>query len=514
MFRLEAAALFLVMSVAMGELIGPTPLGTELYGLNSGHNSEGDDMASDWVHVVTAIQNYVLGVNQIEPFRAFYWLRSLESAALTLYFPSGLHTVVFAPGMSLRLPRTISLVFDPGAVLRLRQVKPNGEPPVPLRAADVLLTIEGHVDAGLHQIFDLFDSSGLSLGAPAQVHGQMLGPWGNEELYPQWWGAQSDPDNLAWNLPESGNPPLKMAGDRVGHVESVDSLALQLCLNASRSGQTVCFAGDFHLANIQLGREPGETSAELIEGRAPGDNLLLEGYGGALRAPALREFPPRPVAAGPVRLAGSSRVLSIEQQVVLITNRLQAMYDGHLRGSGIVAGAGGKSESYRFHAGGDTVAFGGSWPGQQGAGFIAAFASGPTYLRELNMTSASEALGALVTKFNAHLSAVSQSGVHAHQGTGPLTRMAVVPTGESRPAVLSELVYDAVDVFVAHVCDGQAHAALDRADGVSWLPNPDPASALMRRIGRTESMLTSGNWTGLTNGVPSANVHERGVGRV
>jgi len=196
-----------------------------------------------------------------------------------VFFPSGLHTVVFAPGMSLRLPRTISLVFDPGAVLRLRQVKPNGEPPVPLRAADVLLTIEGHVDAGLHQIFDLFDSSGLSLGAPAQVHGQMLGPWGNEELYPQWWGAQSDPDNLAWNLPESGNPPLKMAGDRVGHVESVDSLALQLCLNASRSGQTVCFAGDFHLANIQLGREPGETSAELIEGRAPGDNLLLEGYG-------------------------------------------------------------------------------------------------------------------------------------------------------------------------------------------------------------------------------------------
>jgi len=281
----------------------------------------------------------------------------------------------------------------------------------------------------------------------------------------------------------------------------VDSLALQLCLNASRDGQTVRFAGDFHLANVQLGRtNPGKREASrILPVRAPGDNLVLEGYGGTLQAPALRDFPRRPNPLGPVRLPGTPRVLSIEQQVVLITNRLRAMYDGHLRGKGPVVTPDGGTAFYRFHCKGDKIEFDGSWVvlGETIVQFANAFGSGLNYVKTLDMGAAAAALRAWGVKFNAHLTGVSQSGVPAHQGASSLMPMPAVPAGESRPAVLLDLVYTLLKLFVAHVCDGAAHAA--EVAGGTLLPNPDPASVLMRRIAETEPMLTTGQWTGLTD---------------
>jgi len=171
----------------------------------------------------------------------------------------------------------------------------------------VLLTIEGHVDAGLHQIFDLFDPSGLRVGAGVAVHGQMVGPSSNQELYPQWWGAQTDPDNLAWNLPDrKAKPPIGLTGEEFGHVECVDSIATQLCLAASRRGQTVRFVGDYSLSTINLGKE----DHKVLSVRALGDDLLLEGYGGTLEAPPIRPFPQRPAPLGPVSIPGTSVSLS------------------------------------------------------------------------------------------------------------------------------------------------------------------------------------------------------------
>ena len=255
-------------------------------------------MAGDWVNVPTAIRDFQLPPTRTESNRAFDWFQSLTTAALTLYFPPGIQTVLFEPGKALVLPRTVHLVFEPGATLQLRADSPSNL---------VLLTIEGHVDAGLHQIFDLFDPSGLRVGAGVAVHGQMVGPSSNQELYPQWWGAQTDPDNLAWNLPDrKAKPPIGLTGEEFGHVECVDSIATQLCLAASRRGQTVRFVGDYSLSTINLGKE----DHKVLSVRALGDDLLLEGYGGTLEAPPIRPFPQRPAPLGPVSIPGTSVSLS------------------------------------------------------------------------------------------------------------------------------------------------------------------------------------------------------------
>src|SRR5690606_37091745 len=112
-----------------------------------------------------------------------------------------------------------------------------------------------------------------------EIHGVVAGPWGNEAIYPEWWGAQTGPTEVAWRFPDLGKfGPLNL--DWPSFSQSVDTLALQSCFLASRSGQTVRLKGDYQVVRLNLTAEAPASPADDRPGeRRVADDLRVEGYG-------------------------------------------------------------------------------------------------------------------------------------------------------------------------------------------------------------------------------------------
>ena len=416
-------------------------------------------MAEDWINMAEVYSSLPASMGEDS---ALHWLRVqiVEANTVgTLYFPPGVYTVRWRDGVDdppLTLPPTINLVFEPGAVLQLRRPSPSN-----VRS----LEIKGSVKAGLTQIFDVFDAldvSGVSpmrVGAPALVYGQIVGPLGNEELYPQWWGAQTDPYSRAWNFPRGSSLLLK-------YGESVDALALQLCVNASRPGQTVRLVGNFNLTSVDLkglrfgGGEPG------------GTGLRFEG-------PAVLGTPP----LLPLTLPEPPWPLSDTELFVLLVNRLVAAYTHHIQLKTHVTQA-----IKPAHIGGnvpdDTALFVSMFTRAWGYATsfpqaVATFVGNDGILASYNLHLQTRRFDYTITVSPMPPQPMT-SDVHAQWPLGLFPRYSGSLTEVAELLPYARLF---ADVLSTHVLDDEVHTT------DTGVPNADPYSSMMRQISQYEAML-------------------------
>jgi hypothetical protein len=154
---------------------------------------------------------------------------------------SDVRTLSIAPGawaiaLDVTVPLNITLKFHPGAVMTVATTK--------------TLTIEGHIDADLHQLFALAGTGSVLFGRSAV-----------EAVYPQWFGAIADwngttgtdnvtaINNAILSLPDGGK--IKIVG-RMSHSAAIN-VTQKICIDGGssygREWQTALYKGVSELHN-------------------------------------------------------------------------------------------------------------------------------------------------------------------------------------------------------------------------------------------------------------------------
>lgn len=135
-------------------------------------------------------------------------LNSLTTGVV--YFPPGRYYVARPPTPSLGetgsdfvVPGGVTLRFAPGAVL-----VPLTVPPVPMRNPSVQIEVQGAIEAGIYQIFDVveddFSLINLNTYDPTRLKRAgliILTRDRTRQIYPEWWGAAPPPGDFSNGLP-------------------------------------------------------------------------------------------------------------------------------------------------------------------------------------------------------------------------------------------------------------------------------------------------------------------------
>jgi hypothetical protein len=206
-------------------------------------------------------------------------------------------------GTVLTFPPNVTLVFDPGAFLKLGGTLFNlenadlqGNVPVPsgdysitsqdvnrqrtiLRESEFLwIDIQGEVKASLYQIFKVWNIEYVNFSnqtiAPlkninkqifwVQSLGVVRGPHKNKEIYPEWWGAGQHEVPHSVHLGQSHVSPNAVLqnntgffqGSRIRNIENRpmtgDQLSIQSCIDASREGQDIVFKNNYIIHQVYI----------------------------------------------------------------------------------------------------------------------------------------------------------------------------------------------------------------------------------------------------------------------